>query len=106
MPQNKTTVGQEIIQGAREALAWVKGNPKAGRVHTFRDIDVAQLRRRLKLSQLEFAAKFGLSLDSVQNWEQRHRSPEGPARVLLSVIARNPRAVEQAVRAMRRRLSA
>ncbi|MBZ5608773.1 MAG: transcriptional regulator [Acidobacteriia bacterium] len=106
MAKKRTTVGQEIILGAQEALAWARGNTKAGRMHTFRDIDVAKLRRRLKLSQPEFAAKFGLSLDSVQNWEQRHRSPEGPARVLLSVIARNPRAVEQAVRAMRRRLSA
>ena len=106
MARKRTTVGQEIIQGAREALAWARGDAKAGRIHTIGNIDVAKLRRRLKLSQLEFAAKFGLSLDSVQNWEQGHRSPEGPARVLLGVIARNPHAVEETVRAMRRRLSA
>jgi|HubBroStandDraft_1064217.scaffolds.fasta_scaffold131307_2 DNA-binding transcriptional regulator YiaG len=51
-------------------------------------VDVAEVRRRLKLSQAEFAAAFGLSLDSVKNWEQGHRSPEGPAKVLLAVIAK------------------
>jgi putative transcriptional regulator len=51
------------------------------------------------LSQTQFAAKFGFSLDSIQNWEQGHRRPEGPARVLLVVIAKNPKAVEDALRA-------
>ena len=43
------------------------------------------------------AAKFGFSLDSTQNWEQGHRQPEGPARTLLVVIAKNPKAVEEAL---------
>jgi hypothetical protein len=42
----------------------------------------------------EFAARFGFSLDSIQNWEEGLRQPEGPARILLAVIAKNPRAVE------------
>jgi putative transcriptional regulator len=52
----------------------------------------------MKLSQTQFAAKFGFSLDSLQNWEQGHRQPEGPARILLAVIAKNPKAVEEAIR--------
>ncbi len=59
---------------------------------------VRRLRRRMKLSQTQFAAKFGFSLDSIQNWEQGHRRPEGPARILLVVIAgKNPKAVEEAL---------
>jgi len=47
------------------------------------------------LSQTQFAARFGFSLDSIQNWEQGHRQPEGPARILLAVIAKNPKAVQE-----------
>jgi putative transcriptional regulator len=94
-------VGQEIIQGAKEVLAAMSGDKTAGRKHAVPQVDVAEVRRRLKLSQAEFAAAFGLSLDSVKNWEQGHRSPEGPAKVLLAVIAKDPRAVQNALAAYR-----
>jgi len=100
--RKKTTVGQEIIEGAQDALRWARGDKKVARVHTITAMNVTKLRRRLKLSQSEFAAKFGLSLDSIQNWEQGYRSPEGPARVLLAVIAKHPEAVTDALRPFRR----
>ncbi len=102
MPRTKrTTVGQEIIQGAKEVLAAMSGDKTAGRKQTIPRVDVAEVRRRMKLSQAEFAAAFGLSLDSVKNWEQGHRSPEGPAKVLLAVIAKDPKAVQNALAAYR-----
>ncbi len=58
-----------------------------------------KMRTRMKLSQKEFAARFGFSLDSIQNWEQGRRIPDGPARTLLAVVAREPKAVERALRA-------
>ncbi len=61
-------------------------------------VDVRQARRKLGLSQAEFARKFGFSAASVRNWEQGRRRPEGPARVLLAVIDRHPEAVEDALR--------
>jgi len=61
--------------------------------------DVRSLRERLGLSQEAFADRFHLSLRTVQEWEQRHRVPEGPARVLLRVIERDPEAVERALAA-------
>ncbi len=73
----------------------------ASRRHTIPRVAVAEVRRRLKLSQAEFAAAFGLSLDSVNNWEQGHRRLEGPARVLLVVIAKDPKAVRRALAAYR-----
>jgi putative transcriptional regulator len=97
----RTTVGQEIIQGAKEVLAAMRGDKAAARVHKVPRVDVGEVRRRLKLSQAEFAAAFGLSLDSVKNWEQGHRSPEGPAKVLLAVIAKDPQAVQNALAAYR-----
>jgi putative transcriptional regulator len=59
--------------------------------------DVRALRRRLGLSQKQFAARFGFSVETVRNYEQGHRRPAGPARVLLKVIASEPDAVTRAL---------
>ena len=56
------------------------------------------LREKLGLSQDRFAALFGLSSRTVRNWEQGVRHPEGPARILLQVIDREPEAVMRALR--------
>ena len=58
---------------------------------------IAATRRRLGLSQTEFAAWFGISPGTLRNWEQGRRVPEGPARVLLRVIERDPDAVRRAL---------
>ena len=60
--------------------------------------DVAALRRRLKLSQAEFATNFGFSVATVRNWEQGRALADGPARILLTVIANEPMAVFRALR--------
>src|ERR1035441_3338033 len=52
---------------------------------------------QLGISQEEFAKRFGLSLRTVQQWEQKRRVPDGPASLLLRVIADNPKAVERGV---------
>lgn len=59
--------------------------------------DIAATRRRLGLSQTEFAAWFGISPGTLRNWEQGRRVPEGPARVLLRVIEREPEAVRRVI---------
>ena len=61
------------------------------------DIDVRKLREKLKLSQNEFAARFGFSAAVLRNWEQGRNRPAGPARILLAVIARHPEAVEDVI---------
>ncbi len=60
-------------------------------------IDVKAIRQHLGLTQMEFACRYGLSLGSVRNWEQGCRQPEGPARILLRVIEREPEAVQRAL---------
>jgi len=71
--------------------------------------DVAAVRRRLKLSQAEFARRFGFSVATVRNWEQGRVLADGPARVLLAVIASEPQAVIRALRpasrVLRRRIA-
>lgn len=54
---------------------------------------VRDLRRRAKLTQAEFAARLGVPLETIRNWEQGKRSPRGPARALLTVIAHEPEMV-------------
>jgi putative transcriptional regulator len=54
---------------------------------------VRDLRRRARLTQLEFAAKLGVPVETIRNWEQGKRAPRGPARALLAVIAHSPETV-------------
>jgi len=54
---------------------------------------VRDLRRRAQLTQLEFAAKLGVPVETIRNWEQGKRVPRGPARALLAVIAHSPETV-------------
>jgi putative transcriptional regulator len=59
--------------------------------------NVKSLRRRLGLSQQQFADRNGFSVETIRNYEQGHRKPVGPARVLLEVIASEPDAVTRAL---------
>ncbi|MBU6462734.1 MAG: helix-turn-helix domain-containing protein [Bradyrhizobium sp.] len=52
--------------------------------------EVRELRRRARLTQLEFAARLGVPVETIRNWEQGKRMPRGPARALLAVIAHAP----------------
>jgi putative transcriptional regulator len=99
-----TAVGRRLITSAKQALAWAKGENAPGVrvtvvvVNRPPVIEVRSLRRRLGLSQSQFAARFGFTAATVRNWEQGRTQPDGPARVLLAVIAHHPEAVEDALR--------
>ena len=58
---------------------------------------VRDLRRRARLTQTEFAARLGVPVETIRNWEQGKRVPRGPARALLAVIAHAPETVFQAL---------
>jgi putative transcriptional regulator len=93
-------IGQSLLKGAEEALAYAKGNKKVAREHTVqvpRHIDVRAIRDKLKLTRSGFSAKFGFNIRTLEKWEQGIREPEGPARAYLLVIARNHKAVEKAL---------
>ena len=89
--------GQSILRGARQALEYARGAREGFVAHVPEDVDVAAIRKRLGLSQGDFAAQFGFKLDAVQNWEQGRRRPEGAARAFLRVIEREPAAVQRAL---------
>ena len=89
----------ELVQSVKEMKAIQAGRLKPARVTRVEDLldagmpDVAALRAQFKLSQAKFAALLGISVSTLQNWEQGRRVPEGPARVLLQVAAIHPEAV-------------
>jgi putative transcriptional regulator len=88
-----------IAAGLADAIAIAKGeaDPSAYRVHVPADIDVLRIRRNMGLTREAFAMRFGPSLGSVRYWEQRKRRPEGAARVLLTVIEKEPEVVTRAL---------
>jgi putative transcriptional regulator len=95
---------EAIKAGLEDALAHLQGKKTGGRLRRVYvpDIDVAAVRARLGLSQGDFAAAFGVSVATVRNWEQGRRRPDGPGRVLLAVVDREPEAVLRALDMPRR----
>jgi putative transcriptional regulator len=69
---------------------------KAARVTTVEVSAAAEARNRVGLSQSEFAKLLGVSVRTVQDWEQGRREPSGAARTLLRIAAQNPEAVKAA----------
>jgi putative transcriptional regulator len=79
-------IGAEILAGIQEIK-----RGEIGRVVTFPP--VAETRARVGLSQAEFARLLGVSVRTLQEWEQGRRAPSGPARMLLAIAHKNPRAL-------------
>jgi putative transcriptional regulator len=94
--RNRPTVGRRIIEGLEQAVAWTRGENARVRVSLVQapDVNVRDVRRRMGLSQAQFATKFGFPPATLRNWEQGRARPDTPTRVLLAVIAERPEAVE------------
>ena len=88
MANKKRKIGEEILQGLRELK---RGDH--GRVINVPD--VATIRQKTGLSQARFAELLGVSVRTLQYWEQGRRAPSGAARTLLMIAARNPRALQE-----------
>lgn len=93
-------LGESLIQGAKEALAYAKKEKSDAKVHKVKipkKIDVKTIRLKLHLSRQDFANRYGFSIRTLEKWEQGIRQPEGAARAYLMVISRNHKAVELAL---------
>lgn len=89
----------KLVENIKQAGKIRLGKMKAGRVLHFNLADIKEIRLRLKKSQTEFALMIGVSVATLQNWEQVRRVPEGPARSLLKIAAKKPKAVIEALSA-------
>ncbi len=98
--RRRKTVGESVIQGLKEAISWTRGENDDVRVTEVHipTIDVRKVRKKMNLSQSQFAAKFGFPPATLRNWEQGRSRPDTPTRVLLAVIAKHPEAVEDVLR--------
>ena len=87
---SKRDIGLEILEGVREIKAH-KAGEKPLRTHTLKAPAAPQfIRAKLKLSQAAFAGLMGVSLRTVQDWEQGRRKPSGPAEALLRIAEQKP----------------
>jgi putative transcriptional regulator len=87
---SKRDIGQEILEGIRDIKAY-KAGEKVLRTHTITEPAPPQvIRAKLKLSQSAFAGLLGVSLRTVQDWEQGRRKPSGPAVALLRIADQKP----------------
>ena len=89
----------DLVKSVRQAGRIRRKEMRPRRVTTFKPADVKRIRDTLGKSQTEFAMMIGVSVATLRNWEQGRRTPEGPARALLRVAARNPQAVVDALSA-------
>ena len=97
----RSRVAGDIISGLKEAVAFARDEISLPvRMVSVREpVDVRALRSKLGLSQAEFASQYGISLRTLQEWEQGRTSPDSTVRAYLTVIERNPQAVIEALSA-------
>ena len=87
---SKRDIGQEILNGIRDVKAYKAGTKKL-RAHTLKEPAPPKIiRTKLKISQSAFAGLMGVSLRTIQDWEQGRRKPSGPAVALLRIAEQKP----------------
>ncbi|MBW1912504.1 MAG: helix-turn-helix domain-containing protein [Deltaproteobacteria bacterium] len=82
-----------LVGSIRQAGKIKRGEMKPSRTFQFNPADIKGIRQKLKKSQAEFALMIGVSISTLQNWEQGRRRPDGPAQALLKIAAERPDAV-------------
>jgi putative transcriptional regulator len=94
-------VADSIRRGLEQAVAYAQGeaDERKYRVHVPQRIDVRAIRAKLRMTQEEFAGRFGFSINTLRHWEQGKRTPEGPTRAYLLVIDHSPKTVQKALQA-------
>jgi len=93
----KATDFNQLIDSIQEAGKIRRGKKKPSRIFEFKPEDIRKIRKNLDKSQNEFALMIGVSVATLRNWEQGRRVPDGPARALLKVTSKNPKAVIEAL---------
>jgi putative transcriptional regulator len=84
---------EQMMDGLNDVEAFLAGEHEGFKAHVPQEVDVKAIRDRLGMTQAKFSDTFGFSLDAIKHWEGGRRTPEAPARTLLTVIDKNPAAV-------------
>ena len=88
---------EELLTSVQQAGQIRRGETPPSRTFEFKPVDIKAIRKKLAKSQSEFALMIGVSVSTLQNWEQGRRTPLGPAMALLQVAAKRPDALEEAL---------
>jgi putative transcriptional regulator len=91
-----SSFGADLIEGMKLVLAHQRGEIELEQVWP-KPVDVKAIRKRVKMSQAEFARAYGISKRALQEWEQGGRQPDSAARAYLTVIANEPAVVRRAL---------
>lgn len=89
---------KDLIKSMGEAREHAEGKRTGVRVHVVEVPDVRAIRRKLRMSQSEFAEKYRIPLSTLKNWEQGRRQPDAPAAAYLHAIARRPNEISEALK--------
>lgn len=93
----KDKLFKELAKSIKQGGRILRGQSKPSRAFKYDEPDVRAIRYKLGLSQDKFSSLLGIRPATLRNWEQHRRKPQGPARVLLRVAARNPKSILEAV---------
>ncbi len=93
----KAKMFEELLESVRDGGAIVRGEKKPSRRFELQSSGIRSIREQTSLSQSEFAHLMGVSVKTLQNWEQDRRRPTGPAAALLRIIAYDPRLAVKAI---------
>ncbi len=99
--RKKEAVFEGIMAGAKEALAYARGeaDPSQYKVHIPKNLDVKAIRKSTGLTQEAFAVRYGFNLARLRDLEQKRTRPDSVVRAYLLVIQKNPKAVKDALAA-------
>ena len=84
---------EQLMSGLDDLESFLSGEKEGFKVHVPEKVDVKGIRNKLRMTQARFSDVFGFSLDAIKHWEGGRRTPEAPARTLLTVIDNDPAAV-------------
>ncbi len=88
---------EDLVESIKDMKAIMRGEKAPAFAWRSVEVDAKKLRETRNLTQSQFAAMMGISVATLRNWEQGRRKPEGPARILLQVMAKHPEAVHDSV---------
>lgn len=83
----------ELVKSVKQASDIRKGKSKPSRYAVISEPDVTAIREKYEMTQQEFSSLLGISVGTLRNWEQGRRKPQGPAKVLLKIAEKRPKAI-------------
>lgn len=87
----------ELLESVKQAGDLRKGKRKPSRHSVIEEPDVSTIRKKYGMSQQEFSSLLGISVGTLRNWEQGRRKPQGPAKVLLKIAEKRPKAIMESL---------